>query len=406
MTTRTVVLVSAALLGFGSPSAGQAAASTQQATDTTVTLRWRLTARRLSRADAELRRVAREAARTGDSTALRALPPPVMLGRANALLAAAQFSAADSAQLDRAQPSRRVALAAASATILTLVYPHSADQLRRELERDVADERAAGVPAARTEAAVVLGRTIANAVWSWARSDGSDRPWQGTVPTGPGMWRNAQGAEPGGAAFPLRRPWLLDSVAQFRLPPPPAFDSPEFKRALDEVRRVARERTPEQARIARLWVEGGPPAWVDTTTDLLLRYRVADDVVLRMMTILAIGGYDLMSACWDTKYHYWVLRPTHADSTITLAEGISLPNFPAYPSGHACFAGFASTIIGHYLPAARDEVRRLAEENALSRLWAGVHYRFDNDAGLEMGRTVARYLMEMEGKGALRRRWR
>ena len=82
------------------------------------------------------------------------------------------------------------------------------------------------------------------------------------------------------------------------------------------------------------------------------------------------------------------------------------PNFPAYPSGHACWSGFLSEVIGHYVPAARDEVRRLAEEAALSRLYAGVHYRFDNDAGLELGRKIARYVIEREESGTFRGKWR
>ena len=48
-------------------------------------------------------------------------------------------------------------------------------------------------------------------------------------------------------------------------------------------------------------------------------------------------------ACWEAKYHYWLLRPEHADSTITRPFGVALPNFPAYPSGHACTAGAAET---------------------------------------------------------------
>ena len=127
---------------------------------------------------------------------------------------------------------------------------------------------------------------------------------------------------------------------------------------------------------------------------------------MRLETVLAVGEHDLGAACWDAKLHYWLIRPSQADTTIALAPRLVLPNFPAYPSGHACLSGFLSEAIAHYVPAARDEVRRLAEEATVSRLYAGVHYRFDNDAGLELGRKVARYVIQQEEAGRLRGRWR
>jgi hypothetical protein len=377
-----------------------------QSADTVPTLRWRLIARQLNRADAAARAAAQKSTRASNGPALGNLPAVMMQGRINAVLAAAQYAATDSALADPARPPRRVALAAASLTVLNRFWPAAQADCERELQRDIEAARSAGATQQQIEAAERIGRAVATAVMDWAKTDGSDAQWKSSIPEGPGMWRNAPGAQPGGVASILRKPWVLESIDQFRLPPPPAIDSPEFEAALDEVRRVARERTSEQTRLAKKWVEGGPPWWVDTTTDVLLKYQLPDDVVLRMLTILAVGSYDLQSACWETKYHYWVLRPTHADSTITIPEGMSLPNFPAYPSGHACFAGFASTLIGHFIPAARDDLDRIAEENALSRLYAGVHYRFDNDAGLEMGRTVARYLIEQEEKGGFHGRWR
>lgn len=389
------------------PQQGYAqATSIMQSADTVPTLRWRLIARQLNRAAAAAREAAQKSAPANAGTPLGNLPATMMQGRINAMLAAAQYAAADSAMADPARPPRRVALAAASLTVLKSVWPAAQSDLERQLQRDIDAARSSGATQEQIEAGERIGRAVATSVMAFAKTDGSDAQWKSSIPDGPGMWRNAPGAQPGGVASILRKPWLLESIDQFRLPPPPAFDSPEFKAALDEVRRVARERTPEQTRLAKKWVEGGPPWWVDTTTDLLLKYRLPDDDVLRMLTILAVGSYDLQSACWDTKYHYWLLRPTHADSTITLPEGMSLPNFPAYPSGHACFAGFASTLIGHFVPEARDDINKLAEENALSRLYAGVHYRFDNDKGLELGRTVARYLIEQETKGAFHGRWR
>jgi hypothetical protein len=58
-------------------------------------------------------------------------------------------------------------------------------------------------------------------------------------------------------------------------------------------------------------------------------------------------------------------------------------------------------VLGHYFPQDRAEFTRIAEEQAMSRLYGGIHYRFDDDAGLALGRVVARYAVEREKRGAM-----
>ena len=51
-------------------------------------------------------------------------------------------------------------------------------------------------------------------------------------------------------------------------------------------------------------------------------------------------------------------------------------------------------------PAREAELTALADEIALSRLYAGVHYRFDNDAGLAVGRAIGKKAVEMNPTSA------
>ena len=37
----------------------------------------------------------------------------------------------------------------------------------------------------------------------------------------------------------------------------------------------------------------------------------------------------------------------------------------------------------------------------MSRLYGGIHYRFDNDIGLALGRAVVRHAVEAERRGVL-----
>jgi membrane-associated phospholipid phosphatase len=91
-------------------------------------------------------------------------------------------------------------------------------------------------------------------------------------------------------------------------------------------------------------------------------------------------------ACWDSKYHYLVIRPWQADTRI--ASLVGYPNHPSYPSGHSCFSGASAEALGYFFPAEKDTLWQLAEEASISRLYGGIHYEFDLTAGKEIGRQV------------------
>ena len=248
-----------------------------------------------------------------------------------------------------------------------------------------------------------LGEDIARRVIAWAPPPPNfAAAWNGTIPKGPGMWYSAPGVPPIGIQLTQARPWLLDSVSQFRPGPPPAYDSPVFRAALEEVRRIARERTPEQTKLAQRWNSADPWArWNEVASDALRRHHMSDADATRVLAVLNAAASDAVIACFEAKYHYWTIRPSQADTNIVLADNVSLPNFPSYPSGHACSAGAFDAVLGHFFPQERAEFTRIAEEQAMSRLYGGIHYRFDDDEGLALGRVVARYDVERERRGGL-----
>ena len=226
-------------------------------------------------------------------------------------------------------------------------------------------------------------------------TDGANTVWSGSVPVGPGLWT---GTNPLLPLWPQVRGWRLTRPDQFRPPPPPAFGSRTFDAALAEVRHYSDERTPEQLELAQFWADGAgtstPPGhWNEIAFDLLIRECVVDArFAAHVLATLNMALMDASICCWDAKYHYWLLRPSQADPGITTPVG--LPNFPSYTSGHATFSGAAAEILGALLPSVADEVNAMAEEAALSRLYGGIHYRFDSDAGLEGGRQIAQLFLE------------
>jgi hypothetical protein len=372
-----------------------------------VSVRWnRLVPTLVDEAAASRRAARKAAAAAGDSAALRriAQTPPPFLFRIYTLLSVAQYAAVNSARDNRAV-SPDAAIASASATVLTQLFTDSAVRasIARELARDLERAQSGSRGAELAMAGRRLGEDVASRVIAWAPPPLSlVGPWNGTIPKGPGMWYSAPGIPPIGIGMTHARPWLLDSAAQFRPAPPPAYGSPVHQAALEEVRRVARERTPEQTSIAQRWNSADPWArWNELASAALIRRHASDADAARVLAVLNAAASDAVVACFEAKYYYWTIRPSQADTTLVLADSVDLPNFPSYPSGHACSAGAFDGVLGHYFPQERAEFTRIAEEQAMSRLYGGIHYRFDNDGGLALGRVVARYDVDRERRGGL-----
>ncbi len=121
--------------------------------------------------------------------------------------------------------------------------------------------------------------------------------------------------------------------------------------------------------------------------------------------LMNMATMDANIACHDAKYTYWFIRPSQADPGIKLIQAdvtgiaVGLPNHPSYPSNHACVSGAAANILGHIFPSDKSHLASLAQEAAISRLYAGIHYRFDKDAGLKIARQVADLAIKLDVHG-------
>ena len=136
--------------------------------------------------------------------------------------------------------------------------------------------------------------------------------------------------------------------------------------------------------------------WNAEASALAVRYHLDERRAVQVLALLNMAMYDAIIASNDAKYEYWLLRPSQADPAITLAL-TPLPNFPAYPSNHATISSASAEILAAAFPAEARRLRAAAEQAALSRVYGGIHYRFDGDDGLELGRRVARWAIEASG---------
>ena len=105
-----------------------------------------------------------------------------------------------------------------------------------------------------------------------------------------------------------------------------------------------------------------------------------------------VAAFEAITGCFHTKYTYWFIRPTQADPSITLAT--ALPNHPSYPSAHSCQSGAWQAILLDAFPSERRRINEMANEASFSRVVGGLHYTFDGNAGLELGRKAGRLALE------------
>jgi hypothetical protein len=325
------------------------------------------------------------------ATALAAIQP-VEAGRMYTYLSFAQYRAATAAAAGTdPHPPVSAAIGAASAAVLNSFFPAHIARIEAALDTQQAAARWPGEKHTDFAAGEAMGRAVGAQVLAYSLLDRQGLTNPGTPPIGPGYWLWSGGPMVRGGLG--ARPFFLDSGDEFRPPPPPAFGSAEFQAALAEVRQISDTRTQQQTNIALFWhINQGPRSnsvMNGRARELIVKYRRSDTEGARILFLANAATFDAGIACFDAKYAYWLIRPTMADPAITIPAGIALPPHPSYPSAHSCGSGAMTGILMAAFPSERDRLEALAQEAGMSRVYAGIHYRFDSYTGIALGRAVA-----------------
>lgn len=291
-------------------------------------------------------------------------------------------------------PSEHAAAAAVAYTVLWPMFLTSDTvALSRETVEAAQSRKMAGA-ASRSDidAGWALGRAVAAQVLQRAATDGSSLVWTGTVPAGVGSWQPTPPRRVSVPFDPLAgtwKTWVLPSGDAFRLPPPPSLGSAVFTRALSELRQLDASRTPAQADLARYWATDAPSArWELYVDEELATRRWSVPHAARARAFVSVAMYDAFVACWDSKFAYWLARPVTVDPAIKTVY--STPPFPSYPSGHSTVSTAAAEVMAELFAEKAGTWRHRAEEASQSRVWGGVHYRFDIVDGDSLGARVGR----------------
>jgi membrane-associated phospholipid phosphatase len=293
-------------------------------------------------------------------------------------------------------PSEHAATAAAAAAVLSYFFPNEAASFQTMAEIAGKSRLYAGLQFPSDYfAGMDLGRQVAARVIERAKTDGADIPWAGTVPTGACKW---VGANPVGVTYPAWTPFLLASASEFRPPPPPACDSPAVQADLAEIKGISRSPATNFGVVQR------SVFWQSLEGINFFHYTYANKWIFedkldqnppraaRVYALVANVLYDGFIANHEAKYTYWYIRPSQLDPTIV--PSIALPNHPSYPSNHAALTTARMDVLAYLFPQHADEAHAIEIESGESRVWGGIHYRMDLNAGYPLGRSVAQKFID------------
>lgn len=274
---------------------------------------------------------------------------------------------------------------------------------------------------------IAFGLSIADAVFEYSKTDGGHESYLApfqlpyTVPSDPHCWVPTSSVQnPLSPKWGTNRPFLANNVTKAQPRMPVAFstekESEFYKEALNVYNTVQNNST-EQIEIAKYWADDPfatcTPAGhtFAILTQILTEERVTLSKASVAFARMGIAENDAFIACWKGKYDYVLIRPVsyiqrYIDPSFKTVIGT--PPFPAYTSGHSCEMGAGARIMtdlftdgsGYYpftdysqlqfgfTARSFQNFNQMAEECAASRLYGGIHYVFDNDKGLQVGKAI------------------
>ena len=351
--------------------------------------------------------------------------------------------------VDMTNPSASQAAASTQAAfeILAVCYPGAAQAAILSDAYTTALSGIADGPA--KDAGIVLGASIAQQYLGWRDSDGADQ-MVAYMPTAlPGRWqpdpfnpKPAWGPEWGGVT-----PFTLTSSQQFAVPGVPDMSSQEYVDAFNQVKMkgalTGSTRTPDEEAIGIFWAYdragmGPPPVLYNRNLhEIAMQTGNAPADNARLFAMASVAMADAAIAAWDVKFvdDFW--RPVTAiraasdqddDNPATVEDGTwqplgapgdnplsstddFTPPFPAYVSGHATMGGatyevlrrfyggddLAYTLTSEEMPVGQESrsftsFSTAEYENAISRIYLGIHWLFDADDGVALGNDIAEWV--------------
>ncbi|MEA2766015.1 MAG: hypothetical protein QOK07_2419 [Gemmatimonadaceae bacterium] len=316
-------------------------------------------------------------------------------------------------------PSEDAVISGVTVEMLKSLFPAAVEEitLKAAEQRNAAlwsgkataSDLAAGLALGKSVAAVFLARAAGDGMRT---AGGSAVLWKALADSatarGEIAWvsQDIPSRPPMLPVFGQVRAWNLtpaDIVAE-RPPPPPGTSSQQMKDELAEVKRTVDHLTNAQLAIAQKWNDGAgtysPPGhWNDVALEYVRDAQFSEVRAARVFALLNMAMHDAAVGCWEAKFHYFNPRPSQLDPSIRTQIG--LPNFPSYTSGHSTFSAAAASVLSYLFPAGAPSFDAMRDEAGISRLYGGIHYRSDIEAGKLHGARIATHTLTFaQGDGA------
>jgi hypothetical protein len=283
---------------------------------------------------------------------------------------------------------------------------------------------------AAKNAGIAVGEAAAAAVIAARNNDGSS-PAGFYLPTSsnPGEWQTTAGCTAAGGAFYQWRnvkPFGLRSASQFQLDEPPALTSVRYARDYNEVKSVGAAnsavRPQDRTDVALYFAVTSPVAvWNPVARQLSVSAGDSLSKNARSFALLNMAMSDAAVATFDAKYKYTTWRPETAilsgqtdgndatDADPSFTPLIVAPCFQGYPAAHATLSNAAREVLESlYGPGRRSlilanpavpgitlrytRLKKITEDIDDARVYGGIHFRFEQEAGTDLGRHIGEYL--------------
>jgi hypothetical protein len=325
--------------------------------------------------------------------------------------------------------SPEAAAAQAAHDVLVALIPASAAQYHGLLQ-----SRLMALPPGRAAQGAAIGKAVAANILAWRANDGLAGPASTYVlPIVPGLWQST-GAPAGLTQVPRALPFTLSTATQYLVPRFPEMDSTRYAADFDEVKDIgalnSATRTPAQTQLAQLFAAVTITGtninviWNNVVRDVTLGRQLTLLQSARLYALMNVATIDGLQTSQTGKFIYGLWRPVtairNADTDPNPATAgdaawtplLATPPYPTYPGNMACIGAAAARAIGLGIgtdtfaftatwqalnggPAIQrsyTEFSQLAQDEADSRIYGGIHFRFDNEASQPACRKVAEHV--------------
>jgi hypothetical protein len=273
---------------------------------------------------------------------------------------------------------------------------------------------------------IAVGLEIAAKLLAMRSCDGRNANIAYAPGNGPGAWIPTPPAFAAGQTpwMAQMRPFAILSPRQFRVSGPPALDSKQYTKDFKEVKSLgslnSTDRTPEQTETGQFYLEhtGAQTARIFRNFAISEGMNLSDNA--RLFAQIYVSIADALISCWDSKYHYGFWRPVTSipaadtddnpgtDSDPTWTSLLVTPNHPEYPSGHGSFTAAYAEALRNFFGSKKITITltstvtgtsrtfhhtdNIIEEIIEARIYGGLHYRFSDEAGAQIGKKAAQWV--------------